>query len=55
MLHSSSRRGGVAVEKLPGTEYERWFVAARRLARATGPQPAGLTAGNTGPASSGTD
>lgn len=49
MLHSSSRRGGVAVEKLPGTEYERWFVTARRLARATGQTPAGLAAGNSGP------
>jgi hypothetical protein len=34
MLHSSPRRGGVGVEKLAGTDYERWFVAARRLAQA---------------------
>lgn len=34
MLHSSPRRGGVGVERLSGTDYERWFVAARRLARA---------------------
>lgn len=33
MLHSSSRRGGVAVERLAGTPYEHWFVTARRLAR----------------------
>lgn len=33
MLHSSSLRGGVAVEKLPGTRYQAWFVTARRLAR----------------------
>lgn len=34
MLHSSSRRGGVGVDRLPGTEYARWFVTARRLAKA---------------------
>lgn len=34
MLHSSPRRGGVGVDRLTGTDYERWFVAARRLARA---------------------
>jgi cell wall-associated NlpC family hydrolase len=34
MLHSSSRRGGVAVDRLAGTEYERWYVTARRLAQA---------------------
>uniref|UniRef100_I2Q0C6 Cell wall-associated hydrolase, invasion-associated protein n=1 Tax=Desulfovibrio sp. U5L TaxID=596152 RepID=I2Q0C6_9BACT len=34
MLHSSPRRGGVGVDRLAGTDYERWFVAARRLARA---------------------
>ncbi|MHC1711539.1 MAG: C40 family peptidase [Solidesulfovibrio sp.] len=33
MLHSSSRRGGVAVDRLAGTEYEHWFVTARRLAQ----------------------
>jgi cell wall-associated NlpC family hydrolase len=33
MLHSSPRRGGVGVDRLSGTDYERWFVAARRLAR----------------------
>ncbi|MYL82194.1 NlpC/P60 family protein [Desulfovibrio aerotolerans] len=36
MLHSSPRRGGVGVDRLPGTDYERWFVAARRLARPGG-------------------
>ena len=36
MLHSSPRRGGVGVDKLSGTDYERWFVAARRLPRAPG-------------------
>ena len=36
MLHSSPRRGGVGVDRLPGTDYERWFVAARRLARSSG-------------------
>jgi len=36
MLHSSPRRGGVGVDRLSGTDYERWFVAARRLARAGG-------------------
>ncbi len=36
MLHSSPRRGGVGVDKLSGTDYERWFVAARRLPRAGG-------------------
>ncbi len=41
MLHSSSRRGGVAVDRLPGTEYERWFVAARRLAQTPVPAVAG--------------
>jgi len=34
MLHSSPRRGGVGVDRLSGSDYERWFVAARRLARA---------------------
>ena len=34
MLHSSPRSGGVGVERLAGTDYERWFVTARRLARA---------------------
>lgn len=33
MLHSSPRRGGVGVDRLAGTDYERWFVAARRLSR----------------------
>ncbi|WP_081458429.1 C40 family peptidase [Solidesulfovibrio fructosivorans] len=33
MLHSSPRRGGVGVDRLPGTDYARWFVGARRLAR----------------------
>lgn len=33
MLHSSSLRGGVGVDKLPGTRYQHWFVTARRLAR----------------------
>ncbi|WP_231583716.1 C40 family peptidase [Desulfovibrio sp. TomC] len=33
MLHSSPRRGGVGVDRLSGTDYERWFVAARRLTR----------------------
>lgn len=33
MLHSSPRRGGVGVDRLAGTDYERWFVGARRLAR----------------------
>lgn len=43
MLHSSSLRGGVAVDRLAGTRYERWFVTARRLARngADGPAVAG--------------
>jgi hypothetical protein len=36
MLHSSSLRGGVGVDRLPGSRYEAWFVTARRLARATG-------------------
>ncbi|MEA4854810.1 MAG: C40 family peptidase [Solidesulfovibrio sp.] len=40
MLHSSPRRGGVGVERLSGTDYERWFVSARRLARAEAPQAA---------------
>ena len=31
-----SARGGVGVDRLPGTDYERWFVAARRLARPGG-------------------
>ncbi len=34
MLHSSPRRGGVGVDRLAGTDYERWFVGARRLAKA---------------------
>ncbi len=34
MLHSSPRRGGVGVDRLAGSDYERWFVEARRLARA---------------------
>lgn len=42
ILHSSSRRGGVGVDRLPGTEYERWFVAARRLARSPGDAPDGV-------------
>ena len=33
MLHSSPRRGGVGVDRLAGTDYERWFVGARRLAK----------------------
>lgn len=41
MLHSSPRRGGVGVDRLAGSDYERWFVEARRLAqtqaRAEGP------------------
>lgn len=47
ILHSSSRRGGVAVDRLPGTEYERWFVTARRLDRAAG-EIAGGAAAKTG-------
>jgi len=42
MLHSSPRRGGVGVDRLAGTDYERWFVAARRLARAEPSLAAGL-------------
>ncbi|MHC1789336.1 C40 family peptidase [Solidesulfovibrio sp.] len=33
MLHSSPRRGGVGVDRLSGSDYERWFVAARRVPR----------------------
>lgn len=36
ILHSSSRRGGVAVDRLPGTQYQRWFVTARRLGQTSG-------------------
>ena len=42
ILHSSSRRGGVAVDRLPGTEYARWFVTARRLTGKPAAVPAGL-------------
>ncbi|OLN27677.1 hypothetical protein DVDV_2013 [Desulfovibrio sp. DV] len=42
MLHSSPRRGGVGVDRLSGTDYERWFVAARRLGRAGGEGASGV-------------
>ena len=41
MLHSSPRRGGVGVDRLAGSDYERWFVTARRLARAGEPGVSG--------------
>jgi hypothetical protein len=41
MLHSSSLRGGVGVDRLPGSRYEGWFVTARRLARVAGKEQAG--------------
>lgn len=42
MLHSSSLRGGVGVDRLPGSRYQAWFVTARRLAPLAGPKsPAG--------------
>jgi hypothetical protein len=44
MLHSSSLRGGVAVDRLPGSRYEGWFVTARRLARST-PETAATSGG----------
>lgn len=48
MLHSSPRRGGVGVDRLSGTDYERWFVAARRLARAGGSDAAARVSGQPG-------
>jgi cell wall-associated NlpC family hydrolase len=48
MLHSSPRRGGVGVDRLSGTDYERWFVAARRLAQAPGAIRADGAAGARG-------
>lgn len=44
MLHSSSRSGGVTVERLPGTPYARWFVTARRLAGRSGKAITGAAA-----------
>lgn len=49
ILHSTSRRGGVVVERLPGTRYQDWYVTARRLPRTGKPLAAAgttLTAGS---------
>ena len=42
MLHASARSGCVAVERLPGTPYARWFVTARRLTGESDKTSAGL-------------